>query len=190
MSRTDGSGGLIPFQHHGYGAAGGQRERHVDVAGAVSVECFGLAVDGLACTGNEGRLVALVSVVRGRRKIRDARRNHLINGLRDDAVLEHRFEEIRDIIDNDFRAGVRERDDVVGEVGLTALCSRKGERRAGRDVIDNLRHPAAFVGGAAILQDLHAGREIAGRDVGAVAAEIVEAVGYHADLDACAVDPE
>ena len=91
-------------------------------------------------------------------------------------------------------AGGGEREDAVGKVLFAVERGIECEAGAGGDVVDDLHHRAALVGAARseVLEHLDVGgrRQRAVGFVGGRAAEIVEAVGQHADLDAGAVDAQ
>ncbi len=131
-------------------------------------------------------MITVVGVVAGGGKEDDSFRLHGLDRLRHDAVLEERLVEIGDVVADHFAARIRERDDAVGEVLLAVEGGVEGQARAGRDIVDHLQHRPAFVGaaGGEVLKHLNGRWQASARLVRGRAAEIVEAVGEHADLDA------
>ena len=85
-------------------------------------------------------------VVAGRGEVRDAVAVNVVDGLRDDAVFEHRLGEVDDVVDDDLRAGGRQRANARGEVFLAFERRVERQRRARRHVVDELHHRAPFVG--------------------------------------------
>ena len=96
--------------------------------------------------------------IAGRGEVRHAFRGDLIDRLRNDAVLEERFGQIDDVVDDhvrlEARHGVRrvreagECANVVCEAEFAAVRRRESEARFRRDVVNDLQHGAAFVGAA------------------------------------------
>ena len=158
--------------------------RTAEGAGKAGIDEAGLAaVPGIA------------AVVAGGGEVSDALGFHLVDGLGDDAVLEHRLGEVDDVVDDHLRAGlVGQLDDAVGEVGLAAEGGVEGLTGPRRDVADQLHHGAALVGAgtSAVVEDrdLASRRQVAGRDVAGRAAQAVIAVGQGADGDPATLGPE
>ena len=144
--------------------------------------------------GRPGGLIAIAGVVARRRDVGDAFRLHGLNRLRDHAVLEERLVEIAHVVNNDFAAGGGQRKDAVGEVLLAVESRIEGQAGTRGDVVDDLHHRAPLVGAARSEVfdhiDIGGGWQRSVRFVRGSAAEIVEAVGEHADPDAGTVDAQ
>ena len=149
--------------------------------------------------------------VTGRGEVRHAFCDDLIDCLRNDTVLEERFIEIDDVVDDhvglEARAVVRcrritrECANVVCEAQFPGVRRREAEFRLRREVVHDLQHRSAFVSPRReVLENDHRlgvtrriarTREIAARDVEcrAVRRDVgVIAVGHHAHRDPRAID--
>ena len=177
-------------------------ERHVDAlqwihaCGGVEVmeHASRLAVDLQGDTAvDKCRLVAVPIGIAGRGEIGDSARFHGIHGLGDDTVLEHRFLEVYYVVHDHVGSRTGQGQDAVGEVDLGAIGGMECHLGARRHVVDELHHPAAFVGAAGVVgQDVYARRKITAGHVCRIAAVAagVEAVREHANRYAAAVDAE
>ena len=220
--------GLVPLEHDQAAAVGldslcdvapGSRVEIVEAAGvqrrvdAAEVEVgVGPGLRAPRHDAHRGIVGLRARTVASRRKVRDAGCGHVVHGLRDDAVLEHRLGRVDHVVDDDVRleaclrirriGEAAERADVVREVDFAAVRGREAEPRLRRDVVQDLQDRAAFVGvaGVALLQHgdrrcvaarVARTRKVPGGDVvgsrGDRSLHVV-AVRHRADRDAAAVD--
>ena len=93
------------------------------------------------------------------------RLDHL-DGRRDDSLLEVGFGDIADVVDDDVRARVGEREDVLGHVDHPAEPGREQDARPGRDAVHDLRHPASLVAAARVVCENLDGRVVSARVAG------------------------
>ena len=166
-------------------------------AAVPEIECR----DGAADAGQGRRqaypamLVEIVGNVARRGEVVDALADHCFDRLlHRAAILEERFVEIAEVVDDDLTAGIREHLDAGGEIRFAVVAGVEIDLRAGVDLVDEFGHGAAFVSrpGRAFRQNVDVARvrEVAGGDVGRLAAVHVEAVRQDADADAGAVHAE
>src|SRR5262249_36678652 len=127
-------------------------------------------------------------------EIGDTRRHHLVDRLRYYVLLVGKLPEILDIVDDNLGAGVLERDDVACEAGETVERAGECDRGAGREVVYELGHAAAFVGrsGGSFIQNSRVRGQIVAGDIlrhgGQRRGFGIEAVRQNSDLDAGAID--
>ena len=88
-------------------------------------------------------------VVAGGREVGVSFGDHFVDRVGDRAVLEERLFEVGDVVDQDPRPGRRQRPDVFGERRFAEEGGREIDPRPGRQVVDDLRHAPALVGGFA-----------------------------------------
>ena len=150
--------------------------------------------NGVISFPHPGRLVVQVASVSRSREIDAPLRNRRVDPLRDDVVLEDRFCNIADVVDDDVGAGVAQRLDVRRELRLPVAPCREVQVGSRREVVDDLKHRRPFVVRLSLLrlgrsglprQHRHRGRQVARR---LPLRERIDAVGEHADPDARAVD--
>ena len=134
----------------------------------------------------------------------DAIRLDHLDGGRDDSLLEVGFGDVADVVDDDVRARVGEREDVLGHVDHPAEPGREQNARPGRDAVHDLRHPASLVAAARVVCENLDGRvvsawvagsgEHAGRNVlrggGGRRGRGGVRIGQDADRHAAAIDVE
>ena len=132
--------------------------------------------------------VVLVAGVAGGRKEQHAGVGDGVDRLGDDHVLEGRFVEVSDVVDNDRAAGGLQGEDVAGEAGVAVESGGKQQFRARQQVLDDFHHRRALVAGTGLAAERpRAGVELAG---GFGDGQRVGAIGEHADFQSRAVDTE
>ena len=128
-----------------------------------------------------------------------------IDGLGDDAVLEHRLGEEQHVVGDDVSTAGAQREDVLGEGRLVGERGGEEQGGAGCEIVRDLAHAGALVAaaGGTGVEDDHRRRQVAGllrrrrgHRAGAALAEeraavaVADRVGQQADAHAGAVDAE
>src|SRR5215204_5146244 len=103
----------------------------------------GPAIDkvSLPCTACR---VIQVSLVSSGAEIQCPIGNDLVDGLCDETVLEGRFVEIADVINDDITSCGAQIENVLRELRLAQKCSGKKELRVRRKIVHNLEHRRAL----------------------------------------------
>ena len=130
-------------------------------------------------------IAAAAAEVTGRGEVGHAAVGDRVNRLRDDTVLEERFAEVGDVVDNHAGlAGRGEGLDIVGHREIAPLGGRERKVRPGRDVVDVFQHRSAFVGasGRSVLEDIDVRGKVARlHRVGQTSIQLAHAVRQDAD---------
>ena len=113
----------------------------------------------------------------------------MVHRLRNRGVLEGRFIEVLDIIQDDVTPRGAQLKDVVGEVGLAAVGGGEIKRGARGEVVNDLQHRGPFAGArdaALPRQHRHGAQITQGLGIG----DVVNTVREHPDLHPRAVHAE
>ena len=99
----------------------------------------------LSVARDEGVLVRLPRLVARRGEVRHAGRLHVVHGLGDDAVLEHRRGEVADVVHDHLGPLIAQGEDVVRKTRLAAEACGEREARPRGHVVDDLQHRPALI---------------------------------------------
>src|SRR5262249_23915757 len=138
--------GRVPFEDEPGGAAGWQGEVLEDVAAAEVLDGDGAAAD-VGGGGAPSVLPGEIAVIAGGAGIEDAVGRRLVHRFGDDPVIEKgRIEEADVIEDNASAGGIGEGGNARGEDLGRGQTGVEGQAGAGRQVVNDFEHGAAFVG--------------------------------------------
>lgn len=153
------------------------------------------------CRGHTAKVgsVAVAAEVACRGEVGHAGIPHSrVDGEGNDAILKPGRPPFGDVVDDDLAASGNQLLDAVGKHRRCIACGGEKQRRSRRDRVHQLGHRPALVAARLrlavfdrdrVFLELHnVCRERSGGDIEGIPAEVVEAVGDHADLDAAAVD--
>ena len=136
---------------------------------------------------NARSAVVFISIIADCGKIKRAVCRHRVDSLRENSVLKWRFVIIALVVNYDATTIAAQVKNILRETGFAAVGRGKIKLRSRREVVDDFQHRRSFAaaGNAALSrQNRDVGRQISRR---LRVAQIIHAVGQHADFYARAV---